>query len=85
MTAQWRKMLHKQADLVFTLPCGARPAVWSSDMYEPLIIGVCLPLLPAPPWSRSHLPTILAVAQRLSELWADMSGNKWSLLQQLWD
>jgi len=27
MTAYWRKLLHKQSDLVFTLPCGVRPAL----------------------------------------------------------
>ena len=41
MTHQWRKALSKDADLLFTVPCGF--AFWSKDMHEPLIVAVVLP------------------------------------------
>jgi hypothetical protein len=80
MTAYWRKLLHKQSDLVFTLPCGVRPAVWPQDMFEPLLVGVCLPFLLTPPWSRRQTPSVLAVAEQLSAVWSAVPGHECPIL-----
>jgi hypothetical protein len=39
----WRKHLHKSADLVLDIPCGT--SFWSTNMFEPLILGVYFPYL----------------------------------------
>jgi hypothetical protein len=42
MTHLWRKHLSKDADLIFTVPCG--PEFWPKAMHEPLVILIVLPL-----------------------------------------
>jgi hypothetical protein len=85
MTHMWRKQLCKVADLVFTLPAGRRPLVWPASMFEPLIIGVILPYLSYPPWSRRSTAAILEVGSQLSSLWSSPQGDEWLVLRQLWD
>jgi len=48
MTSTWRRMLSKICDVVFTVPCGTD--VWPNINFEPLIVGLCLPLLKRSPW-----------------------------------
>jgi hypothetical protein len=48
MTAHWRKLMLKICDLYFTVPVGAD--VWSLTQYEPLNVGLCLPLSRCLPW-----------------------------------
>ena len=48
MTATWRRMLSKICDIVFTVPCGTE--IWANANFEPLIVGLCLPLLKRSPW-----------------------------------
>jgi hypothetical protein len=45
----WHKRLYKLADYVFYLPAG-RNSTWPATEYEPLLFGVFLPQLQAPPW-----------------------------------
>jgi hypothetical protein len=85
MTAQWRKQLFKLADLVFTLPVAFNPAVWDACMSEPLVVGIVLPYLPVPPWSRRDTPSVLKVGRALSGLFASLSGHECPILRQLWD
>jgi hypothetical protein len=84
MTHLWRKMPFKHADLVFTLPVGHQPDVWSSLMFEPLVVGIFLPFLPTPPWLRRNTEPVLEVGRQLSRLWATMQGDERSILRQLW-
>lgn len=42
MTHLWRKQLSKDADVLFTIQCGSE--VWPSEMHEPLILLLVLPL-----------------------------------------
>lgn len=48
MTSRWRKNLGKICDLVFTLPLGTN--LWPHTQFEPLIIGISLPLIRYNPW-----------------------------------
>lgn len=43
MTCRWRKTLGKICDVEFVIPCGT--PVWPAAMYEPLVLGISLPLL----------------------------------------
>ena len=85
MTHLWRKRLHKTADVVFALPAGHRPSAWPLDMFEPLIVGICLPFLPTPPWSCRLSPTLLEVAGQLSGLRSCPERDERVVLRQLWD
>lgn len=85
MTHLWRKKLYRHADLVFTLPVGARSTVWPSSMFEPLIVGIFLPFLSVAPWSRRNTDQVLDVASQLSSMWASPQGDERSILRQLWD
>jgi hypothetical protein len=42
MTSGWRKKLFKAANFSFTISITS--SIWGPDMYEPLIMSVCLPL-----------------------------------------
>jgi hypothetical protein len=68
MTHQWRKKLYKVADLVVELPAGPQP-LWPSDMHEPLLLGLTLPLLPFPPWQLRQTPRVLELGREVRRLW----------------
>jgi hypothetical protein len=84
MTAIWWKKLRKIADILFVLPAGARPHVWPSSCFEPLILGVILPFLSVPPWCPRYTPTILEVEWRLCEMWRSEEGDERALFRELW-
>jgi hypothetical protein len=84
MTHLWRKQLFKLADLVFSMPAGFRLDTWPSNMFEPLIVGVILPYLPAFPWSRRHTDSVLEVGRALSGVFSALQGDECSVLRQLW-
>lgn len=85
MTHLWWKRLFKHADLVFTLPTGHRSIVWSTDMHEPLVLGIFLSYLLTAPWIHRNTPAVLAVASQLHGVWSSPQGDKRRLLRQLWD
>lgn len=51
-TCNWRAQLHKTADLVFEVPVGN--AFWTSNMHEPLVIGLILPTFKHRRWFCAH-------------------------------
>jgi hypothetical protein len=69
MTPEWRKHLHKTADVVFFIPPGV--SFWPADMYEPLMIGIVFPFLPSFPWQRRGTPKMFAVERKLSRLFQE--------------
>ncbi len=84
MTHLWRKRLFKTADITFALPAGFRPAVWPDVMFEPLIVGVCLPYSASPPWSCRSTPAVLEVVGELSGLRQDPERDERLVLRKLW-
>jgi hypothetical protein len=81
MTAQWQKMLGKICDLIFTVPVGT--PFWSNNQFEPLIVGIYLPLSRHKPWRLKGTPMLDQVERLLRELPA--SSPKWGrdILQKL--
>jgi hypothetical protein len=56
LTAVWRRHLNKICDLVFTLPIGND--LWTDSQFEPLIIGLSLPLSRHAPWKLRGTPLL---------------------------
>jgi hypothetical protein len=84
MTHLWRKRLLKTTDVSFLLHTGLHPDVRSDSLFEPLIVGVCLPFLTSCPWSCRSYPPILEVAGQLSGLRANPERDERALLRELW-
>jgi hypothetical protein len=49
MTANWRRLLYKICDLVFTVPLGAN--FWPTTHFEPLLVGLSFPQSLAVTWN----------------------------------
>lgn len=84
MTHLWRKRLFKTADVLFVLPAGHRNTVWADSMFEPLLVGICLPFLPVHPLSRRSTDAVLAVAGQLSSLRSHPERDERAILRELW-
>ncbi len=81
MTFMWRKMLKKISDLVFTIPAGSD--IWPLTHFEPLIVGICLPLSRHPPWKLKGTPMLVQVEGVLRGL--STLDHRWgqAILRQL--
>jgi hypothetical protein len=66
MTARWRKLLGKICCLTFTVPIDSD--VWNLSQFEPLIVGLYLPLSRHQPWSLKRTPLLDRVERMLSSL-----------------
>jgi hypothetical protein len=66
LTCEWRRQLHKAADLVMFLPPGSDS--WPDEMYEPLTIGFVFPFLPYSPWQLRGTPKMLYLARELPKM-----------------
>jgi len=66
MTSRWRKLLGKICDLVFTLPVGT--SAWGLTHYEPLIVGLCLPLCSHRPWKLRGTPMLARLERQLRDV-----------------
>jgi hypothetical protein len=81
-TSQWRRLLHKTADVIFELPAGARPA-WPQHMHEPLVIGLTLRLASCVPFSLRYHASVLELVGTLRSLWPYVSRDERPILRQL--
>ena len=79
---EWRKQLHKAADVVLTLPPG-HPA-WPESMHEPLTIAILYPYLSHRPWELRRAPILLELADALHGVWQSSGVPEGSLLRELW-
>ena len=66
LTARWRKLLGKICNLVFTVPLGAD--IWSTSQFEPLIVGLYLPLSRHKPWNLRNTPMLERVERLLRDM-----------------
>lgn len=65
-TPRWLKQLHKVSDIVFEVPAGS--PMWPSDMFEPLLIGICFPFIRCQPWQLRGTPKMYSVGRELRSL-----------------
>jgi hypothetical protein len=73
MTAYWRKLLGKICTLTFTVPAGTD--VWRISQFEPLIVGLYLPLIRHYPWTLKGAPMLDRVEWSLRSL--PLTDHKW--------
>lgn len=81
LTPEWRKLLHKAADLVFFLPPGS--GCWPADMYEPLTIGLIFPHIHRSPWQLRGTPKLLSLARKLPKMFEDLNMDTGTFLREL--
>jgi len=80
LAPEWRKQVHKACDLVLEIPPG-HPC-WPCDMYEPLIIGVCLPFIHSDPWQLKGTPKVLALVRKLRRVFKEAEVDGGDILRQ---
>ena len=82
-STEWRKQLHKVADVVLTVPAG-HPA-WPANMCEPLTIAFVFPFLSHRPWELRRAPKLMELERSLRAVWESNCESERSLLRELWD
>mmetsp|Transcript_20683 Transcript_20683/g.30301 ORF Transcript_20683/g.30301 Transcript_20683/m.30301 type:complete len:1268 (-) Transcript_20683:9637-13440(-) len=66
MWNEWRRHVHKSADIIFQLPAGND--AWPSKMHEPLIFAVYLPYLHRCPWELRKTRLLVDLERQLRTL-----------------
>ena len=82
-TTEWRKQLHKAADVVLTLPAG-HPA-WPLEMHEPLTIAILFPFISHRPWQLRRTPKLLDLGNAVQKVWESSPESEGPLLRELWN
>jgi hypothetical protein len=83
MTPEWLKQVHKACDIVFVTPIGS-PG-WGTNMFEPLVMGICFPFLRFDPWHFKGTPKVVDQAKQLSALRTTGVMDQRDLLRQFWN
>jgi hypothetical protein len=76
LTPEWRRQLHKAADIVFEVPPG--PDFWPPSMFEPLIVGIVFPFIHRAPWQLRGTPKMFQMVREMRKVFAEevlASGN----------
>jgi hypothetical protein len=82
-TTLWQRQLFKCADFVFEVPVGSK--VWSSDMHEPLLIGLLFPFSELNHGNSECTPKMHAVGRDLRGLFEDPEVDSGDLLRKFWE
>jgi hypothetical protein len=82
LTPRWLKQLWKACDIVLTVPAGTLG--WPTDMYEPVLIGICFPFLRVQPWQLRGTPKMFQVARDLRRLFKDNEVDPRPFLRKFW-
>jgi hypothetical protein len=82
MTPEWLKQVHKACDIVISVPLGS-PG-WPTNMFEPLLLGICFPFLRFDPWQLKGTPKVVAQAKQLCAVPLAGVLDQRPLLRELW-
>ena len=63
MNTHWRRLFNKVSDFTFSVSPGK--SFWSTDMYEPLWVGIVLPFTHHRPWCFKRAPLLVALGRDL--------------------
>ena len=77
----WLRMLYKVSDVVLKIPAGSRH--WPSNMHEPLLIGISLPLLTRNPWTLRGTPLLVGLERELHQVLRSGEEDGGDLLRKL--
>ena len=80
MPYKWRKGLLKSCDFSFYVDPGFD--YWPIDMFESVLIGVYLPLLPCFPWTFRRSKSVLEVERLLRQVQKSKAGSQCSILRE---
>ena len=80
-TPLWLKQLYKVCDLIFFIP--ANFSFWSTEMYEPLCMGLCFPFLKYRPWQLKRAPKLLEMGRQLHKMCKEDNMDPRNLLRKL--
>ena len=66
LTHLWLKQLNKACDVVFEIS----PSFdfWNTQMFEPLVIGICFPFAPHRPWQLKGTPKMFSVIREVRRI-----------------
>ena len=78
----WLRLFCPQVDVYFTVP-PSHP-FWPKSMHEPLLVGICLPLLKHEPWSWLESPGVVGFGRKVSALLKDDHGRARDILRKFW-
>ena len=81
-STEWRRSLHKAADIVLSLPPG-HPA-WPEDMHEPLTLAILFPYIRDRPWELRRTPKLLELEDALCKVWKSGQQSEGPILRELW-
>jgi hypothetical protein len=77
----WLWMFYKFSDCVLKFLVGSRH--WSSDMHEPLFVGIFFPLLSRNPWTLRRTPLLVGLEQKLQQVLCTGEEDGGNLLRKL--
>lgn len=80
-TPRWRRLFNKACDFTFSVPPNKK--FWSSDMFEPLRVGIVLPFTHHRPWQLKRAPLLVDMERQLREVLRDGDGDGRDILLQL--
>ena len=69
MAPEWRKQLHKTADLIIQVPPGTEG--WPAAMYEPLTIAFVFPFLMHAPWQYRGSPKMFNLERQVRRMYKE--------------
>ena len=80
MWNEWRRHVHKSADLIFQLPAGNE--VWTQNMHEPLIFAIYLPYLHRCPWELRKTRLLVDLERSLRKVLKENIGAAGDILSE---
>ncbi len=81
MTAWWFRTMSKACDFSFVIPTGCD--IWKTHQFEPLLVGIYLPLSRDAPWRHRGTPRLDRVHKSLSEVWKSSFERTRVILREL--
>jgi hypothetical protein len=63
---RWRRLFNKVCDFTFVVPAGT--SFWSTNMHEPLWVGIVLPFIRHRPWCLKRAPLLVELGRDLRGL-----------------
>ena len=82
LTPKWLKQLWKACDIVLSVPAGTLG--WETNMFEPVLIGICFPYLSVRPWQLRGAPKMFQVARDLRRLFKEDGVDERPFLRKFW-